>query len=67
MIRVSGHLVELALASGPALKIAIAPAFGLVPRLKELPVVYRHSEHPRTRTVSEFFPATPLLALEMRS
>jgi hypothetical protein len=64
MIRGSEHLVELDSSSGQALKITIPPAFGLVPRLKHLPVVDLRSKHPRTRTVIEFFPATALEYLD---
>ena len=64
MIRGSEHLVELDSASGRALKITIPPAFGLVPRLKTLPVVDLRSERPRSRQAIEFFPGTPLEYLE---
>ena len=62
--RGSEHLVELDAPNRRAIKITIPPAFGLVPRLKELPVVDLRSEQAATRTVIEFFPATPLEYLE---
>lgn len=64
MVRGSEHLVDLDATTSTALKITIPPAFGLVPRLKELPVIDLRSDQRSSRTVIEFFPATPVEYLD---
>lgn len=63
-VRGSEHLVEFDSASKRAVKVTIPPAFGLVPRLKNLPVVDLRSDRPGSRTAIEFFPGTPVEYLE---